>query len=110
MVNINWVQKFCQKIDWDHVKSQFKRYRLKHSSARTYGEALQTFCLYISEQTGKPCNPYEFPKVGLELIEDWTTDFIADHRGKLAPKYLNVVFNAIKRWCYARALSQRDKI
>lgn len=69
-----------------------------------YARSLRRFCKYAS------INPYDFPKIGLEKIEDLLVDFIADKREVFAPKYLNVIFNAVKRWCYIRKMIKTTKL
>lgn len=77
---------------------------MKPLSADVYARSLRRFCRYAN------ISPSDFSTLSLERIEDLVTDFIADNRDHLAPKYLNVVFNAVKRWCYIRCLIKSTKM
>ena len=46
----------------------------------------------------------------LEKIEYATEDFILDHVNKLAPKYLNVIYNAIKSWLFVNRMIKTRRI
>ena len=116
--NKNCVRKFCRKIakyvDWQQVAHAFRRYGLKQGSADRYSRGLKCFCRYINQHhytaTDTKLNPDNFETFGLETIEDLTADFIADNRSRLSPKYLNVIFNAIKRWCYIQKMIKTTKM
>lgn len=96
--------------EWQNVFKQFRRYGLKESSAQSYERGLRRFCKYVEKETGNPLKPNDFPTLGLEKIEDLMTDFIADNRDVLAPKYLNVIFNSVKRWCYIIKMIKSTKM
>lgn len=97
--NICFIPKFCREIE-----HKFRRYGLKQSSAGVYTRGIKRFCCRYA------INPYDFPTIGLERIEELMTDFIADNRDTLAPKYLNIIFNAVKRWCYITKMIKSAKM
>ncbi len=66
--------------------------------------ALRVFCKYARTQ------PYDFERIELEKIEDSAADFIADNHDRLAPKYLNLIFNAVKRWYQIHGLIKSTKM
>jgi len=74
--------------------SQFLDYGLKRLSAETYARALKRFC---DETETTPETLLQMP---LEAIEDLTEQFIKRNRNKIAPKYLNVIYNAVKTWLH----------
>lgn len=77
---------------------------MKPLSVAAYKRSFRRFCKYAG------VTPDQFPEIGLERIEDLMTDFISDNRGKLAPKYLNVIFSAVKRWCQIQGLIKSTKM
>jgi len=73
---------------------------LKPTSLTVYARSIDKLC------TEQEIRPFDFPKIGLEAIEDMTETYIINHVNMLAPRYLNVTYNAIK----ARAVSKRITI
>ena len=65
----------------------------KSSSAEIYECALRRFCKEID------VTPNELARKPLDEVEDLTEMFIHQNKGKLSPKYLNVVYCSIKSWC-----------
>ena len=74
------------------IKQKFRRYGLKKSSIATYTRALNRFC----KKTNLTFE--DLITKDLETIEDITESFIRENEGILSPKYLNIVYSAIKGW------------
>jgi len=77
---------------------------LKPTSLTVYARSIGKFC------TEQEINPFDFPKIGLEAIEDMTETYIISHVDTLAPKYLNVIYNAIKTWCFVLRMIKNRKL
>lgn len=82
-----------------------QRTRLKSESIRSYVSTLKTFCKYIDVE-----DPFELVGLGLERVEDLVEEYIRRHEHQLSPKYLNVVYCAIKTWCKATRLIKSRKL
>lgn len=94
--------------------------RLKDSSLQAYTQALKTICEYADladpfELVGGTAN--EIAKLDrdqkeklLEHVEDLTEEWIRGHENKYAPKYLNVVYCAVKTWCKIMRLMKTRKM
>jgi hypothetical protein len=80
------------------------RMNLKPSSLAAYSRGIEKFCAEYS------INPFDFETMKLEDIEDMTERFIMTNKDTLAPKYLNVIFNSIKTWCYVLRLIKNRKM
>jgi integrase len=78
---------------------------LKKSSAKSYAYQLKRFCEYAEVPNG-----YGLAELGLEKIETLLQRWIARHRGKLAPKHLNLAYSAVKRWCQIQGLIKSTKM
>lgn len=86
------------------MTAAFLRYGLKKGSASSYKNNLRIFC------NGARVRPSDFAQLGLERVEDLTADFIAEKRGMLAPKYLNAIYCAIKRWCHIQRMVKSTRM
>lgn len=75
------------------IKSKYRRH-LTSASAETYYYALRRFCRDVG------VTPSHILDMSLEDVENLTEDFILDNREKIAPKTLNVIYNAVKTWLY----------
>jgi hypothetical protein len=98
------IQENSEKIAWQRVTSAFLRYGLKEESANGYRNNIRIFCNWARVQ------PFDFARLGLERVEDLTADFIAEKRGVLAPKYLNAIYCAIKRWCHIQRMMKSTRL
>jgi hypothetical protein len=76
------------------ITKQFLDYGLKLSSAKVYSYVLANFC------RAHNTTPETLLQMPLEKIEDLTEQFIKRNRNKIAPKYLNVIYNAVKTWLH----------
>jgi len=77
---------------------------LKEVSGETYRNNLRIFCNWAQ------ITPIDFAELGLECIEDITADFIVAKRDILAPKFLNGIYCAVKRWCYIQKMIKSTKM
>jgi len=103
-VNIYWYEVKYDKYNETRTLLE-QRTRLKSESICSYVSALKTFCKCIDVE-----NPFELIKLGLEKIEDLTEEYIRRHEHKLSPKYLNVLYCAVKTWCKATRLIKSRKL
>ena len=76
---------------------------LRPATLNVYSKALKKFCEAVE------IDPLELPKRQLEDIEDMTERFIISNQGKVSPKYLNIIYNAVKTWCYVHKLLKNRK-
>ena len=72
---------------WNNVYEEFLNCGLKNASAVVYTRFLWRFCKFVNVD-----DAYDLLKLGLDKIEE------------LAPKYLNVVYCSIRRWCTIKEL------
>ncbi|MCJ7430048.1 hypothetical protein MUO83_02375 [Candidatus Bathyarchaeota archaeon] len=87
------------------VRETFKtRLSLKRTTLNSYSFGLARFC------HDRNIEPFDFEKVGLEQIEEATEQFIRMYQASLAPKYLNVIFNSVKSWCFCTKLIKSRKL
>lgn len=77
---------------------------LKPTSLTAYARSIDKFC------TEQEINPFDFPKIGLEAIIDMAETYIINHVDTLAPKYLNVIYNAVKTWCFVLRMIKNRKL
>jgi len=103
-VNIYWYALNYDKYN-ETRKVLDQRTRLKSESIRSYVSTLKTFCKCIDVE-----DPFELIKLGLEKIEDLTEEYIRRNEHKLSPKYLNVLYCAVKAWCKATRLIKSRKL
>jgi hypothetical protein len=69
-----------------------------------YALTLARFC------KSENVEPFDFETLGLETIEDKCENFIRQNQDRLSPKYLNVIFNAVKSWCFCTKLIKSRKL
>lgn len=81
-----------------------KRVVLKPKSLSTYSQRLMQFCKKYNVE------PFNFPTIGLEEIEQLTETHILNNVNKIAPKSLNVTLNAIKAWCFTLRMLKNRKL
>ena len=81
-----------------------KRMALKNSTLGAYANAIYKFC------ESENIDAFDFPKIGLENIEEQTETFIISNVGKLSPKYLNIIYNAVKTWCFVQRMIKNRKL
>jgi hypothetical protein len=87
------------------VRETFKtRLSLKRNTLNGYAYALARFC------NDRNIKPSDFAKIGLETIEEQTEFFIRAYQEVLAPKYLNVIYNAVKSWCFCTKMIKSRKL
>ena len=65
----------------------------RQSSAVTYRKALKRFCVEWGLASS------DLVRLPLSEIEDLTETFIHRNKRKISPKYLNVIYCAVKSWC-----------
>ena len=90
---------------WNDVYEEFLDYGLKNASAVVYTRGLWRFCKFVNVD-----DAYDLLKLGLDKIEELAQQFIRLHQVKLAPKYLNVVYCSIRRWCTIKELIKSAKM
>ena len=78
---------------------------MKDSSAETYARALKSFCESI--EVSDLC---AFNELGIDKIETLMQQWINQNRDRVAPKYLNVTYCAVKRWCQIHGLIKSTKM
>ena len=81
-----------------------KRLAAKPRTVQSYAIQLHLFC------KAQQIDPFDFPKLGLEEIEDRTETHMLKLRDKIAPKTLNLQFCAIKTWCFALHMIKNRKL
>jgi len=77
---------------------------LKRTTLNGYSYGLARFC------HDRNIEPFAFDSVGLEQIEESTEQFIRAYQDVLAPKYLNVIYNAVKSWCFCTRMIKSRKL
>jgi len=77
---------------------------LKRTTLNGYSYGLARFC------HDRNIEPFAFDSVGLEQIEESTEQFIRAYQDVLAPKYLNVIYNAVKSWCFCTKMIKSRKL
>lgn len=87
------------------AKRTFLDYGLKESSAKVYARAFRSFCRFA-----KVSDPYTLNELGIDRIEALMQKWINQNRSRLAPKYLNVAYCAVKRWCQIHGLIKSTKM
>lgn len=80
--------------------------RKRESTLEAYAQKIRKF----SESQTPPINPFDFPTIGLKQIEQLTETYITMHIDDTAPKSLNVIFCAIKAWCFALEIISNRKM
>ena len=87
------------------IRETYKsRLALKRKSLTQYCLALARFC------NDRKIEPFAFETVGLETVEESTEAFIRANQETLSPKYLNVIYNAVKSWCFCTKLIKSRKL
>ena len=87
------------------IRETYKtRLSLKRTSLIQYCHALARFC------NDRQITPFDFDAVGLETIEESTEAFIRANQEVLSPKYLNVIYNAVKSWCFCTKMIKSRKL
>ena len=110
-IQINAAPPIIDRLEKDEIKRRFERYGLTKQSARTYTGALLKLCEAMKvtpENLLEGSTP--LTEVELNRVENLTEDFILDHRKILAPKYLNVIFNAVKTWLFVNRKIKSRKL
>lgn len=90
-----------------------KRMSLRPNSVKSYAEVVAKFC--AENEIGT-----DWTEIGLAKIEELTEEYIMKHTrawydedGKqqepYAPKYLNLILNGVKTWCYVQRLIKSRK-
>ena len=87
------------------AKRTFLDYGLKESSARVYARAFRSFCRFAEVS-----DPYALNELGIDVIETLMQRWINQNRNRLAPKYLNVAYCSVKRWCQIHGLIKSTKM
>lgn len=87
------------------AKITFLDHGLKESSAKVYARAFRSFCRFA-----KVSDPYALNELGIDRIEALMQRWINLKRNKLAPKYLNVAYCSVKRWCQIHGLIKSTKM
>jgi hypothetical protein len=103
---------FAKRIDaWlvfkranDKLFMRFYEYGLKRSSAYSYAQCLVKFC------NENNITPEQLIKLSLEQIEDLTEHYIKRNRDRIAPKVLNVIYNAVKTWLHINRVIKSRKM
>lgn len=75
-----------------------------YACIRGYTSSLLLFCKYSKIE------PYNFEKLGIDKIEELTEAFIFQNINNYAPKYLNIIYNAVKTWCYVLGMIKNRKM
>lgn len=114
------IQKKSQEINvWERVSEDFLYCGLKALSVASYKRALRKFCSFAEVD-----NPYDLVKLEatkertLDRIERLMVRFIRTHDQRtaqnaediLSPKYLNIVYCSVKRWCTIKELIKSARI
>jgi hypothetical protein len=87
------------------IREMFKaKLSLKRRTLDMYAYSLARFC------NTQNVAPFDFETVGLETIEDQTEQFIRTNQETLSPKYLNVIYNAVKSWCFCTKMIKSRKL
>jgi len=87
------------------IRETFKaRLGAKRKTVEMYALTLARFC------KSENVEPFDFETLGLETIEDKCENFIRQNQDRLSPKYLNVIFNAVKSWCFCTKLIKSRKL
>jgi len=87
------------------AKRTFLEYGLKESSAKVYARAFRSFCRFAEIS-----DPYALNELGIDSIETLMQKWISQNRDRLAPKYLNVAYCSVKRWCQIHGLIKSTKM
>ena len=86
------------------IKRKFERYGLTKSSSKVYTVSILKLCNTMNT------TPEQLLEWDLERVENLTEDFILDHRKILAPRYLNVIYNAVKTWLFVNRKIKSRKL
>ena len=70
-----------------------------------YASTLTSFCEF-----GGVSDPHALNELGIEEIESLMQKWINRNRCRLAPKYLNITYCSVKRWCQIRGLIKSTKM
>lgn len=96
---------FYQENSKEIARKMFLDYGLKESSAKVYARAFRSFCRFAEVS-----DPYALIELGIDRIEALMQRWISQKRNKLAPKYLNVAYCSVKRWCQIHGLIKSTKM
>lgn len=80
--------------------------RKRENTLNAYAQKIRVFCQWQIPQI----DPFTFPTLGLKTIEQLTETYITEHINDTAPKTLNVIFCAIKAWCFATEMITNRKM
>jgi len=87
------------------IREMFKaKLSLKRRTLDMYAYSLARFC------NTQNVAPFDFETVGLETVEESTEAFIRANQETLSPKYLNVIYNAVKSWCFCTKMIKSRKL
>ena len=78
---------------------------MKESSAKAYASAITSFCEFA-----KVSDLCELNRLGIDRIETLMQQWINQSRSRLSPKYLNVPYCSVKRWCQIHGLIKSTKM
>ena len=76
------------------MRESLRRYGLKRTSVKTYSNSIKSFCNNTSIKIE------ELLTRDIENIEELTETYIRNNEGILSPKFLNIVYSAIKTWLH----------
>jgi hypothetical protein len=86
------------------ITTLLKRIPLKPTSQKSYSWMVLQFCEV------NRCDPFDFPKMGLQRIEELTEQYIMERRFIDSPKGLNSFYCAIKAWVFALRMVKSRKL
>ena len=78
---------------------------MKESSAKAYASAITSFCEFA-----KVSDLHGLNNLGIDRIETLMQQWINQSRSRLSPKYLNVTYCSVKRWCQIHGLIKSTKM
>jgi len=78
---------------------------LKESSAKAYASAITSFWEFA-----KVSDLHGLNRLGIDRIEALMQQWINQSRSRLSPKYLNVTYCSVKRWCQIHGLIKSTKM
>jgi hypothetical protein len=96
---------FYRKNSKEIAERAFLRYGLKESSVEVYSSALTSFCEFAGVT-----NPCGLNELGIDSIEILMQQWINQNRNRLSPKFLNVTYCSVKRWCQIHGLIKSTKM
>lgn len=78
---------------------------MKETSAQVYASVLTSFCEFAEVP-----DAYGLVDLGLDKLEALMLKWISENRNRLAPKHMNVMYCAVKRWCQIHGLVKSTKM